>query len=212
MAFPSTPILDTFNRPDENPLAGIWTAFTGLGGLRVVSNQCGISNAGYVFCGDFIGQNFFDAEAYVTWNTLDGAVESQLIVRVTDSTTNSFTTIGDLSKNGYFFAIAGNGTTCYIDRMDASALTTIASTTVSALAGGDAIGVSAIGSTITGWLKRGAGAWTSVVTANDATYTHGAIALETNSPVVRYDDFGGGNITNPSDNPPIGFSGRGAGW
>jgi hypothetical protein len=71
MTFPTTPILDDFNRANEGPPPSAnWSAYHaswGFGdGLEVVSNQC--KGNSYNLCGDWWSVETFgsDCEVYVT--------------------------------------------------------------------------------------------------------------------------------------------------
>lgn len=199
--FPTTPILDTFNRADENPLAGIWTTFTGVGlsPLKVVSNQVLATGANGTWNGEFVGQDFSDVEAYVTLPT-STAVASEIFLKVRLlSTGGSFTSIPDPGHDCYQLLVRGNSATWALYRVTNGSAVAIATFTGVTPASGHKIGVRCVGPVIEAWGDSGAG-WVFRGQATDATWTHGAIGLIFGDAVsaLRGDDFGGGNIPWPS--------------
>lgn len=201
MPFPTTGILDNFNRANAaiygSTASGgdTWGANalndTGPGTLSIVSNA--IAEGSGSPNGYLTGSHGPDAEAYMTAAALPGGGNYFfLAVRVQDAG------VGSLAWDGYgLIYIVGTG--WQIRRYDNGASTvlgaTVSTPTVSA---GDGLGIEAIGDTIKGYHKPAAGAWTEVLSRIDATYTAaGNIAVEIGSApsgTGRGDDLGGGTV------------------
>jgi len=190
--FPSSGILDNFNRANEAPLAnGNWTcpAQTGAGTLSLTSNQVN-STFGSADC--YWSASTFgpDSEAFVTISTIDN-VCSALFLRANN--------LNSTSLNGYWYEYCGvsgaSNDTFTIYRIDNGSCTNIAAGTQE-VASGDSIGAGAIGSSLKMYYKAAAGSWTSVVNVSDATYSgSGRIGLHTENTTFRLDDFGGGTVS-----------------
>lgn len=198
MAFPTTSVLDNFNRADENPLSGggNWGGSTSVFAaattniLKVSTNQA---------AGNFIGTNSSywaastfgpNCEAYVTIPTV-AAVFSYVYARLVNT--------GTSSVNGYAVAADVLGGNIIAYRIDAGVLTSIKSA-AQAWANGDSLGISVVGTTITLYYKAAAGAWTAVSTVTDSTYSAaGNIAAGTVGTSPRLDDFGGGTVVIGTD-------------
>ncbi|RLC82130.1 MAG: hypothetical protein DRI81_00705 [Chloroflexi bacterium] len=209
MAFPETGILDDFNRPDEGPPPSVnWTGFGApyYMGLRVVSNQCAgsvgtttlISGAAY-WSAAFFGP---DCEAYATLS--DVAVSSfdfRLIVRGFNFG------ISPNSWQGYAMRYYENGGSYYLELKRDETQTIERITLPGALLVGDAIGIRALGTAITGYLKYAAGSWTQVLSGINAV--HGgagnvaAMMIHYNVDSMAFDDFGGGGLALVSPAPAV---------
>ena len=189
--FPTTGILDNFNRADEDPLAnGNWSGplFSGGGQMRIVTNHAETAAGGF-------GRSYWsaanfgsDCEAYIDTTTATPAAGEQL---------------------GLFARIANAGTTtvdCYdcfhlvtgsivvIERIDDGAETQLGASISNTLSSGEGLGLEIIGSTITAYKKSG-GSWSSLGSRTDSTYSAaGRIALGSHGDNAEPDDFGGGTI------------------
>lgn len=186
--FPTTPLLDTFNRANENPLASPWTSIAEVGGLQLTSNQVA-PTAGYA--GSYRGL-FLNAEAWVTIPTLVAGTETILLTRYQDA--GGASPIRDSRRRGYLVVhvLAGGYA---IHRMDDgnNVVLTSGSFSGGTLVSGDSLGFRSVGGTHEAWMKRGSGAWTFVAQVTDSTYQNaGAIGLQSSEPTSRYDNFGGG--------------------
>lgn len=194
MAFPTLGILDDFNRADEDPLALGWAGpiFSGERQLRISSNQAAPHSV------DLYGNSYWnssaigpDIECYCTLSSSWAA--SDRIIFYFRSTVGA-------SVSGYrvaFRNIAGDHLV-FIERMDANVNTTLGATIDPAdtFASGDKFGAEMIGNTINAYYKQGAGAWTSLGSRTDSTYTgtgYIGVALTT-AGSLRVDDVGGGTI------------------
>lgn len=196
-AFPTTGVLDNFNRADEAPLSagGTWTTpiFTGVDSLRLVSNACrpvagGAYSDGYRNNADY-GP---DVEAFVTI-TAFSAIDSLIYVF------NRLVNIGSGTIDGYYarFDTASGAENGRIFRLDNDAGTQLGATDTSiTLAAGDKMGIESIGSTI-GFYHNTGGTWTQIFTRSDATYgAAGKIghAIFDALDATTTDDFGGGTV------------------
>lgn len=197
MAFPTTGILDDFNRANEGPPPSASWVSTGIydatPGVSVVSNTLADSGT---FVGGAWGTQFGpDSEIFLTVTTLmDDGLELRLWLRgqqIGNSTTVDgyfiiFNRQDVLPGIRYRFIREDNGT--------GTQLGAFVDDTSGVLATGTKFGVDMSGSTITGYANR-SGSWTTVDTRTDTTYSaSGYIGLSTSSSAGRYDDFGGGTI------------------
>lgn len=187
MPFPTTGILDAFNRADENPITG-WTAL--FNNFRVASNAMKSTTAGSDFAYYSAATYGPDCEAYMTVATkvpTGGAMA--IIARLVD--TGSIATVDGYMVN---VAVAAGTDTITIVRLDNGVGTTLGSSISQEVANGDSIGIECIGSSISCFYKSGAGAWTNLGTRTDTTYSAaGRVGVSvTTDTSESFDDFGGG--------------------
>jgi len=199
MPFPTTPILDNFNRSDRT-LDGNWNPNTGFDGnlsnCGIVSNQAGDNPCSTVWLAT-VGP---DCEAYLTIPTIPITNRVRVAARLTTATSTA---------NGYSVDFRGAIPDILIMRWDAGNGTAI-STTSSSLSNGDGIGIACIGNTIQAW-KRSSGIWSMVASVNDSTYnTPGYLGFGMSIDVFFIDDFGGGTI--PMVIPKISYPTVASGW
>lgn len=179
--FPTTGILDDFDRADEGPPPSpSWTDTWLQGGLRVVTSECANNAAG----GDaYWNPSTFgpNAEVFTTINVVQAFY---LGVRLTTPT--------PVAVDGYFvYYLGGNWT---ISRIDDGSFTQLGAAASAALSVGDGAGLEADGSSISIYNRDG-GAWSLLTSRTDSTYaTAGYIGLGCDSTSARADDFGGGTI------------------
>lgn len=183
--FPTTSILDNFNRANEGPPPTGW--ITVNNGHKIVSNQLVPNSNAY---SDSYWNTSYgpDMEAYVTIVTKESTGNSiGLQVRVQPS---------DSYKAYYLLTEISSGAsddTIKIKYWNGSTGSTLATYTQE-ITNGDSIGISAVGSTITAWYKSGAGAWIELGHVTDTSETRaGYIELFNDSSTPVFDDFGGGN-------------------
>ncbi len=190
-AFPTTPILDTATRANENPLSngGKWTLAPGFGNLQISSNKI-ITTASSV--DDAMYWNNFslaDEEVYCTVGTILGTTADHvyLLARFTASTTNGYyieydrnTSTGDVLRMGKL--VAGVATSFVNVNQNISA--------------GDSFGLVVIGNILQGWYKASGGSWTHISNFIDTTYTGvGNIATDIASVATGgITNFGGGMV------------------
>lgn len=167
--FPSTGILDDFNRA-ENPLSqgGNWA---NVSGPQANGTVCTTGINGYADRADL--GSLTDAEAYCTV----GSIWPGVGVRLSAS-----------PQNGYAFDATTTG--WMIRRYDAGVVTTLYRDDSAVVSPGDKIGIRVVGTAITAFVKYGTNPWQQVKTVHDATYSSGRIGIL--SPAGSLDDFGGG--------------------
>ncbi len=191
-SFPTTPILDTATRANENPLSfsGKWTTASGINALKIASNEIAPQGSAQESASYWNVAKFKDAEAYFTVNTA---------LTVTNDHINVFVRLDGVALNGYFAQYARDtvgGDNINICRLDAGVSTTLA-TFPQGVSVGDSVGVAVSGNTITAWYKPAAGSWTYLGKATDTTYsTANNIGLDINAVLTTAGaiNFGGGMI------------------
>lgn len=187
MPFPTTPILDDFNNGANQGLstrAG-WSAshvtYVDFVTDAVPTKAVAAGNADNIW-----GSNFVDCEVYTTiqdWPSLSG----------------SFRVVGRWAASGNYYMCQIYATGWNVQRWDANVATVnIASGSFSPVAG-DSLGLSCVGSTISGYYRSGAGAWTLLGSGTDSLYgAAGGIGPFTESGAGNsIDSFGGGGIFVP---------------
>lgn len=201
-AFPSTPVLDNFNRANEDPLSGggNWAGpiLPGLNQMKVVSN--GIMQSLTVALQS--GTSYWN----VTTFGPGSEVYFELPTVWANNSSDVWTWCNGQSENtasvdGYAM-VAGRSTGSwewYLYRLDNGTWTQLgASLGTQLLSAGDALGIEC-GSTgiFQTYYKASGGSWATLgTTRTDTTYTSGHIGLSKgyldSTSVV--DNFGGGNI------------------
>lgn len=187
MAFPTTPILDDFNAGANQGLstrAGWANGVRALGFSDFTTDAVPTKAVAPGGGGDNVwGTQFTDCEAYFQIADWPGSGGSwQVFARYTTAAT----------KNGY--RVSHFSGTILLQQMTGGASTNLGSGSLT-LAAGDWMGIECIGTTISGYTKIGAGAWTQFATASDATYAGpGNIAMTTDTPGNNVAAFGGGAI------------------
>lgn len=189
MQFPTTPVLDDFNRADEGPPpSGEW--WTLESGFSVASNQCVPAD---------------DVDNSALWNQADLDLLSDnqevyiTVVALPGTTEGKYVEIGWIDESegdGYAAALgyASGAWYWYLFRLDNFAPTLLASGAVSAVAGCK-LGMRTTAGVHAVWMDLGSG-WVQQGSASDSTYTVSNYALiVSNSSAVILDDFGGGEGT-----------------
>lgn len=199
-AFPTTPILDSFNRANEDPLVGgtNWGGpiFPGMDRMKIVSQAIQQST---VIAGQS-GSSFWSAnifgpgtEAYISLSTVWQNANSDFWLWICGSNENT------ANASGYQLYIFNNGTiwTWRLFRYDNGVATKLgADLGTQALGNGDRVGiaVSAAG-VIQAWYKALGSDWATFgTTRTDTNYTSGHIGVSKGFVDVTsvLDDFGGG--------------------
>ena len=188
MAFPTTGVLDNFNRSNEGPPpSASWSTPTGANGLEVVSNVCPADTSpgwGIWNPGTFGAASEAHCKANVA--IADGKYLN-LLVRGADT--------GALNTTDGYYAKAHEsfGGKFYIYRLDNGASTQLGATVEQTVSAGDYIGIEAIGTAIKGYYKASGGSWAEIASRTSDTYSAaGYIGL-----AVYFgsaDDFGGGTV------------------
>jgi hypothetical protein len=189
--FPTTGVIDDFNRADENLSSGNWASPTYSGDIApaVFSNQVRSSSSGSSFADAYWAATTFgpDCEAYFTISTLPSGTEIiYLDIRIQSP--------GTSGMDCYEVVWDASSATARIYRIDDGTNTLLGSTVSVAYNAGDGYGFGVIGSSITLY-RRVSGVWSSQATRTDSTYSSaGNIGLGCQAQTVRLDDFGGGTV------------------
>lgn len=203
--FPATPVLDPFTRANEDPITVNWTTplYSGDGTMRLNSNAISAS-VDSLFSDAYYDLRQFgpDCEIYATITVAPTTGHlMNLHARLKD--------VGTSGVDGYEFYIDSGGMA--LQRI-VNNVETVLATNSTVVANGEKIGIRCIGSTIEGWHYTG-GSWILRMTAIDSTHGGAGYAgVQVSHQQVVIDDFGGGNAPSSGDDPPMGTSGRGAGW
>jgi hypothetical protein len=197
-AFPTTGILDNFNRAQEVPLGnGTWTCplKSGDNNLEVdSSNQLeAISSPGSCYW----SANTFgpDTEAYLNVVTKPVGTDCiALVARISGAG-------GSISGYQGKFCNSAGTDTWDLYRYDSGVTTQIGTGGTTELTNGDSMGLEVIGNSIKLYHKPAAGAWTVRASATDSTYTSsGRIGVRMDHIGIVADDFGGGTMNGcPAD-------------
>lgn len=193
--FPTTPLLDAFNRSNTGPpLSSSWSDLAG--GNKVVSNQAAGNTASFNFSYYNVGQFGADQEAYITVATVPAATDAAAVYcRMKD--------VGSvLTVDGYLCGVipAVGTDVIRIQRIDNAVATTLGADFSQEVAGGDKLLFRLIGSTLEAFYGT-AGAFTSLGTRTDSTYLAGGyLGLLIQNTAARIDDYGGGTY---APQPPL---------
>lgn len=187
MAFPTTGILDDFNRANENPLSGggDWGDRITNNDLQLLSNRAAGTGANVLNSRFWAADTFGPAsEVYCTVPVINVSPDYlRLWLRLNGA--------GSAAENGYMMQWTNDANGCRIFReASLESYTQIAQNAAARMVAADQIGIGAIGSDITVYQNGSV-----VVTVSDATFSGaGQLALGCRSTVFRMADFGGGTI------------------
>lgn len=194
--FPTTSVLDDFNRANENPLSqgGNWPGptYSGLSTLQLLSNVVGSTGAdGSRYRTETFGPN---SEAFLTVSTLGTASGHYVGVEVRVATPNT-ATIDTYEVAIEWGGVSWNAVTVY--EVTNGSFAQLGATITQSWTAGDGLGEEIIGSganNITVYRRSGS-TWSSLGQRSDATITAaGNISAVIGSTTPRIDDFGGGTI------------------
>ena len=207
-SFPTTAVLDNFNRTNEGPPpSASWSNY--LNGLSVYNNTVvrGSGSENISYWNEDMG---LDQEAYFTFNA--APVISMGVVLKFDPTAGTGYVVYRFSGNGniYIGRLTDNSTDVIYTRCNTTTATCdrVDYFSGGSFAAGDSLGahIDAAGH-ITVYKKSG-GTWTEIGNATDSTYTGGKIGLQiiSNSTVAGAlaDNFGGGNAAGAPPEPALG--------
>lgn len=213
-AFPTTGILDSFNRADENPVATNWSSQIfdptfDFNGLKLASNALTVGFAGDNASSWYDLSTFGpDQEAYCTivQSAFNGD-EWRLVLRAVNPGVSSLTCY-DVRYQSFDDQI-------YMYRWDDWNSPTYMANVGETFAAGDKFGASVVGNTIKAYKYTG-GAWAEKLSTIDTTYTTaGYIGLRMGSGDVTTlpiaDDFGGGTVAIPTGKQSF-YSARRRSW
>ncbi len=189
--FPMLPVFDTFNRPDEVPISGIWAGpiYPLQSGLSLINNQivCPISGgSSYTttkfgsdmefYCKNASGTGVLGFNLYWKISTVPTGVGWSAYNLSYDGTFNQFT-INRINQAG----IIG-------DDLIAGPFDQLFST-------GDSIGIRHINSGIEIKLQSGTGPWTTLASINHTSFRNpGYVGISMFSAGMAFDSIGGGNL------------------
>jgi hypothetical protein len=197
VAFPTTPILDDFNRANSPSLGVNWTQ--AAGNTEVAGNACIATGGGanaVLWAPTTFGPNF---ESYYTISTAIPDGNSIAVGAIRNGTFNGYATVLD--------AFAGNDTV-KIERYTGGAPTVLVANGDHALAVGDIVGYWCNGTTHQSWIRK-SGIWTLVHNISDSMYTGNTdfrlllTMVRTQPTSGAIDDYGGGNEVLPG---PVGIA------
>lgn len=203
--FPTSPIVDDFNRTDQGPPPSAdWTnGFAGgFGGSTEPGHEVLSNELGNTF--NDVAQNWYnvfpcgpDCDVYLTITDVTGVLSWGLAARLTE--------IDGFSSNGYAVIVNPSGITgenrgYAIYRIDNGAITSLASGAESdvGVMSGDTYGIRVMGNNIQLWADTGEG-WKMKLSAVDSTHKGAGYAgvITESGPLARWDNFGAGNIVFP---------------
>jgi peptidoglycan/xylan/chitin deacetylase (PgdA/CDA1 family) len=182
------PILDNFNRANENPLSGggNWGSISSLGSAQLVSNAVASPSS---------------TTAASLWRTVfSGDVETYATIPTSTNNAGLYaeTTLSSGNANGYLWQWQGSDVSpaFRLYRADNNVLTTLGTFSGFALTAGDKLALRVIGDSVQGWVYH-LGGWQQVSSATDTTYRTGQIGVRPRGTTPIIDDFGGGPVQAP---------------
>lgn len=202
--FPTAPVIDNFNRPDESPLSGGgqwqmagWFAYQSL---AVVGQKGAKASAAFPIAASYLNTRFGaeDAEAFVTVSslaTLPSAFQPYVAITLTPTRPGET----EAPSTGYWLALVRiNALPTYQLHFarfnEGQGVESLAVSTVT-FAAGDAFGIERRGDTILAHL-RNAGVWHQVggvyPAAAHPVPLFPALVITDDTEQIRIDDFGGG--------------------
>ena len=183
-----TPVLDNFNRANENPLSGggNWGSISSLGGAQLVSNALASpspTTAASLWSTVFAG----DVETYGT-----------ILISTNNAGLYAEATLSSGNANGYLWQWQGNDVSpsFALYRSDNNVLTTLGTFSGFTLTAGDKLALRVVGDSVQGWVYH-LGSWQQVASATDTTYRTGRIGVRPRGTTPIIDDFGGGGVPAP---------------
>ena len=190
----STPILDNFNRANENPLSG--------GG-----NWSGLSSGGVQLLNNAVASNGTGTSTSGWKATYTGDVEARTTVLISPDnagvmTHASLNGAGQLSGYLWQWQGANSPATFALYREDANVFTQLATFNGFLLSSGDQLALQVIGDSVQGWVYH-LGSWQQVASATDTTYRTGKLGLRLRGTTPIADDFGGGQVQAQAHPPTV---------
>ena len=190
----STPIVDNFNRANENPLSGggNWSALSS-GGVQLVNNAVASNGSGTSTSG---------------WKTTyTGDVEARTTVLISTDNAGVMTHAalngaGQLSGYLWQWQGANSPATFALYREDANVFTQLATFNGFLLDPGDQLALQVTGNSVQGWVYH-LGSWQQVASATDTTYRTGKLGLRLRGTTPIADDFGGGQVQTQTHPPTV---------
>jgi hypothetical protein len=178
MAFPTTPILDNFNRAD-GPVGSNWTTVTGLSTPTIVSNQVASPSS---FAAAYWNPTTFASPLEIHATIPVWSHQFDLGYCLTNPGTPATT-------SGYVFTGFGGQGAMLLLRYDNGVSTNLGGF-IGDPVSGDRFGIRLVGGVHT-LFKNG----NAMVSIADSTYTSGNFSLTIGNTTDRFDDYGGGPFT-----------------
>lgn len=204
MAFPTTSVLDNFNRAD-GALGTNWSlAYNYFGaGDPTISGNVVVCGTGYhVMYWNALTPGA-DQESYIDVPTKWGSIETPSEGVAVECRMANY---AQSTWRGYevmVLSVTGTGNdTWHVNRIDDHVATQLGATVTREYADGDSVGIEAIGTTIKAYHKSG-GTWTEVASRTDSTYNDGGIGFYAGRDATnwQYDNFGGGTVVGGAATP-----------
>lgn len=197
-AFPTTSVLDNFNRADTGPPPSANWSQSWLGnGFKVVTNQAA-PNVDGSNNGNFWNVSTFGPDSEVWWTV--ASIPSTSWFRYLELQLRLANPTSATAVDGYAYSIEPNGAGVPNQnrkwRIDNGAYTQLGATVTQQYGAGDKMGLEMIGSSLQMYRQPSGGSWAALGTAStDTAYSAaGYIGIASNSTVLRIDDFGGGTV------------------
>jgi hypothetical protein len=200
--FPTTPILDDFNRSDESPISdgGKWSypLLLGDGFFSLVSHQL-ISTNGSAIWTD---QTWSNVECYFTIpNTLVPVAGFSILTNVVGLGASPYPNCIDIGYN--FYGVGDSLNYWEINGFNGHSGRVIADFRNQQLIAGDTVGARVLNGSITIFRKTG-GVWSIVGTvAGLGSFSAGWIGIDASQSGTAFTDFGGGAPVIAPPNPVI---------
>lgn len=194
--FPTTPVLDSFNRSNGAPSGWTGAAFGDANGITINTNAA--TSGAAAFGAAFYNVNTYKnavngVEAFYTISTLPGSAKTARIVICDTSTCAS-------SQNAYYLILTPSSSNWDMEKLVAGAGTQLGVQFSQAISAGDRVGLSVVENagtnTITSWICPAAGTCTVAGTRTDTSNLSKkwSIGVELEDNTVRIDNFGGGTV------------------
>lgn len=206
--FPPVKLLDSFNRPTENPLEGNWLLLADEGATQ--TGQVNTTNE-YRSSGGSLTNAYWSLTEYPApmgvcdrvgkrgqtpeWGRLWACVK-------TPSTLPSGYTLRTV--------IIVGGSECWLERVDAGVHTVLTHVTLEpeGIFEGDLVGLTVQNGKVAAWLKHLSEEWTVVAEAADTTYTSGFVGIGSSALGTRAQNFEAGVIMRKSLTAALSFAGN----
>jgi hypothetical protein len=195
MAAPKFPILDDFNRADENPLGSVSTAWFKLSlpaNFSISSNQLpGLGGQACAVWSNTPNSFFGDFEAYLSMETFSVSDDHFGVVGRWSASGDN-----DTRYRGYLARVTKAGVITIATRFGSTLNVLTTANTGVALTDGSAILFRGHGSLLEVSLRR-AGVWAIEASVSDSTFAAGHIGMfwQSGGGAARMDNFGGGGYS-----------------
>src|ERR1700677_2367111 len=197
-SFPTVTVLDSFKRPNENPLSdgGKWKSFFPAGSRMgsIQTERWETLSSGSVEGAYWQPIEFSAPGVALQWfATTAQSTYWRLWACVSNPTTSAL--------NGYAFKLKQEGSGKFeakLEKCVADSFTELAKTTGVGFAVGDRFGLSVQEGKVINWRKKSSGAWEELLSKTDGTYTTGFVAFDAigqDGNIVNFEAGGAGGVT-----------------